>query len=658
MRVEPITPSARGRRKLGAGGYSPETLDHSETQLRTLFESIDEGFCIVEMIFDAAGQPLDYRFLEVNSIFEQQTGLANATGRRMRWLRPHHEQHWFQIYGRVALTGEPVRFENHAEALDARWFHVYAFRIGQPEQRRVAILFRDITASKRAEDAMRASQSQLQTLFDAAPLGIYLVDSGLHIRQVNPTARLAFGDIPNIIGRNFDEVIHTLWPKAFADEIVVRFRHTLVTGEPYVEPERIEQRRDRGVTECYEWQVNRIALAEGGFGVVCYVRDISAQVRAREALAESDRQKDTFIATLSHELRNPLTSINNAASLLRSPKLGAPDREWAAQVVQRQSRAMGVLLDDLLDISRLTLGRFTVQKRSVPLLAVLEAALEATRPVIDAAKHTLSTTMPPASVVLDADPLRLGQVISNLLTNAAKYTDAGGHIALDVRVSSDEVVVSVTDNGIGIEPAAIPQMFKMFSQGAGALDRAAEGLGIGLALVRGIVELHGGWVKAESEGPGRGSRFTVGLPRSAEPAEPGVAGPEVSQQPGTTGRYRILIADDNADAALSVSMLLQLAGHETCVTTNGKAAMEEAERFAPHLAVLDIGMPDLNGYELARRIRAAPWGHDITLFAATGWGQEKDKRLAEEAGFDVHLTKPIDPDKLEALIDEHLGRRP
>jgi PAS domain S-box-containing protein len=634
-----------------------QTTSITEFRPQSLFAMIDQGFCMVEVRFDAANNPLDYRFVEVNSLFEQQTGLVGATGKWMRELRPEHEEYWFQVYGKVALTGEPARFENRAAALDDRWFDVYAFRVGEPEKRQVAILFRDISARKHAEEAMRASKAQLQTLFEAAPLGIYLVDANLRICQVNPAAMPVFGDLPDLIGRDFAEVIHQLWPQAYADDVIVRFRHTLATGEPYFVPERIEERRDRKMKEYYEWQINRITLPDNSFGVVCYFRDISAQVQARSALTEMDRQKDRFIATLSHELRNPLASINSAASLMQFPELDAASQKWAAQVIMRQSHAMAALLDDLLDVSRLTLGRFELHKQNVPLAQVLEAALETTRAAIEEAGHRLSIAMPPSTVTIDADALRLSQAIANLLTNAAKYTDRGGEIALEASVLSNEVVVSVSDNGIGIEPGNMDKLFEMFAQGPSARERSPGGLGIGLALVEDIVHRHGGRVQAESEGPGRGSRFSLILPQTINAARAGAAELQHAAPPQATERHRILIVDDNADAAESLAMLLQFAGHDTRVAIDGNAALEETERFAPHVIVLDIGMPGLNGYEVARRIRQMPCGREITLFAATGWGQEKDRQLTQEAGFDLHFTKPLDTVELEASIAEHLGRR-
>jgi signal transduction histidine kinase/ActR/RegA family two-component response regulator len=389
--------------------------------------------------------------------------------------------------------------------------------------------------------------------------------------------------------------------------------------------------------------------------------DFIERLRIAERMQEADKHKDEFIAMLSHELRNPLSAIENSAMLLELPDIGSDKRQWAAKVVQRQCRAMKILLDDLLDASRLSLGRLTLHKQNVTLASVIESALETTQALIDTAGHALSVAESPPSTIIYGDPVKLAQIFSNLLSNAAKYTDPGGKIALDVKITTANVEVTVTDNGIGFEPLFAEQIFGMFSQGESRYGRTATGLGIGLALVRAIAELHGGWVKAASEGPGQGSVFTVSLPlvRPVESFPQAAPGPEIlpAREPGAgTGvkPCRILVADDNKPAAKAISMLLERDGHTIHVAHDGLAALQEAERFLPDIMLLDIGMPHLSGYEVARAIRAAPWGAGAYLIAATGWGQEKDKKLAKEAGFDVHLTKPIDFSQLKELVENHM----
>ncbi len=393
--------------------------------------------------------------------------------------------------------------------------------------------------------------------------------------------------------------------------------------------------------------------------------DFIERLSITERLQDADRRKDEFIATLSHELRNPLAAIDSSALLLESPNLDVAKRRLATLVVQRQCKAMKILLDDLLDISRLSRGRMTLHKQCVTLASVIDSAVEVTQPLIDGANHTLSVTKPPSSVVVYGDPIRLGQIFSNLLSNAVKYTDQGGRITLDVKTTADSVAVSVADNGIGIEPSLTEEIFGMFSQTKTSSDRTIAGLGIGLALVRAIAELHGGWARAESNGLGQGSTFHVGFPlatvgevasHALQSTAPPASRPDPDHESHVRMQCRILVADDNKSAATAISMLLQRDGYETKAVHDGHAALEEAARFRPDIVLLDIGMPHLNGYEVARKIRAAPWGANMRLFAATGWGQEKDKILAKEAGFDVHLTKPIDFKQLLTLVEEHGGK--
>jgi signal transduction histidine kinase/ActR/RegA family two-component response regulator len=370
-----------------------------------------------------------------------------------------------------------------------------------------------------------------------------------------------------------------------------------------------------------------------------------------EMLREADRRKDEFIATLAHELRNPLAPIRNAAAVLRQPAADARKREWAAGVIQRQVRTMALLLDDLLDVSRITRGTLTLHRRGVPLSSVVDAAVEIARPALDARRHQFEVRLPDAPVDLDVDPLRLSQVIANLLTNAAKYTDPGGHVSLQVEVGDErELRISVRDDGIGLSPESLREIFRMFSQVHASLERAEGGLGIGLALVKGLVELHGGHVEALSEGESRGSEFRVTLPgvviaSAGAVPECAQAAPAASAEP-----RRIVIADDSHDGAESLAMLLALAGHEVRVANDGASALRLLRESRPDVALLDIGMPELNGYQIAREIAGEPWREQLLLVAITGWGQDEDRRRALESGFDVHLTKPISPDYLAALV--------
>ena len=390
--------------------------------------------------------------------------------------------------------------------------------------------------------------------------------------------------------------------------------------------------------------------------------DVSPQKLDQQKLAslnhqlrQQDRRKDDFIATLSHELRNPLAPIRAAAKVIASPQVAPAQLQRAQLIIERQVTHMALLLDDLLDVARITQGKLQLKKETVALIDVVDAAVEAVRPALNGKNHELSLSLPTEPVLLDADPLRLSQILSNLLMNAAKYSDAGGHIQVAGAIQGDRVALSVKDNGIGIPPESITGIFEMFSQIEGVTGRSDGGLGIGLALVKGLTELHGGTVEARSGGLGHGSEFIVRLPF----VPPHQAPPPLMTDPAPTAsvRRRILIADDNKDAAESLSMVLELAGHEVRVAHLGRTALSLAQAFRPDTALLDIGMPDLSGYEVARDLRREPWGTRIQLIALTGWGQENDRRRAIEAGFDHHLTKPIDPDQLEAVIAGCSGPR-
>lgn len=399
-------------------------------------------------------------------------------------------------------------------------------------------------------------------------------------------------------------------------------------------------------------------------GVVLVFRDATMQRAAQRALIaseatlrEADHRKDVFLATLSHELRNPLAPIRNAARLLEAPALTPEALRRCRSIISRQIRHMASLLDDLLDVSRITRGALNLKKEIVGVKALFEAAVESARPAIDAKRHILTVGWPSERLRINADPVRLTQVVTNLLTNAAKYTDPEGRITLGCRVDMTTVIIYVRDTGMGLAPHMLTQVFEMFSQVNPGNGRTEGGLGIGLALVKGLVDLHGGSVEACSEGLERGSEFVVQLPDCL--IEPAAAPPTAAQNPAgdavdvaqrQPSSLRVLIADDNRDSAESLGMLLQLSGHEVHMAHDGLAALTLAAQTRPDAALLDIGMPGMDGYEVAARIRGEMWGSRMTLIAITGWGQEDNKRRARTAGFDHHLTKPMDTAVLEAML--------
>jgi PAS domain S-box-containing protein len=378
--------------------------------------------------------------------------------------------------------------------------------------------------------------------------------------------------------------------------------------------------------------------------------------QAEESLREADRRKDFFMATLAHELRNPLAPIRNGLELLRRADGDSQLREQARSLMERQLQRMVRLVDDLLDVSRITRGKVQLRKERVELKTVLDSAIEAARPIVEGQGHQLTVSLPGQPIAIDGDPARLAQVFANLLDNAAKYTDKGGHIWLTVERQDAEVVVCVRDTGIGIPAEQLPYLFEMFAQLKPALERSQGGLGIGLALVHGLVELHEGRVEARSAGSGQGSEFLVYLPVAEAQAQPTTEADTSANEGRCSPKRRILVADDNVDGCESLALILRLMGHDIQTAYDGLEAVQAAAAFRPDLAILDIGMPKKNGYEVARYIRAQSWGKQVVLVALTGWGQKDDKRQATDAGFDHHLTKPAQPADLEKLLSSSVGR--
>jgi CheY-like chemotaxis protein len=364
--------------------------------------------------------------------------------------------------------------------------------------------------------------------------------------------------------------------------------------------------------------------------------------------SEADRRKDEYIALLAHELRNLLAPIRYALAAMEKTDKTVAQQNYALGVMKRQSAHMSRLLEDLLDVSRFARGGLELRKSVTELTIVLATAIEAARPLLDGKQHSLSVELPKDAVRIWADPVRLIQVFTNLLINAAKYTDFGGRIELRATQEPDSVVVSVRDSGIGIPEAMLPRLFTLFAQDKGARGRSEGGLGIGLALVHGLVSLHGGTIEAKSEGPGYGSEFVVRIPLGASrEAQPG---PQESENAAGGARLKVLVVDDNKDVADTCSMLIELSGHQVQVAYTGREAVQIAEAFRPQVILTDIGLPDIDGYEFAEKIRSLPWGRAAVLVAITGWGAEERKRQSVAAGFSHHLTKPIDPQTIETLL--------
>jgi len=424
-------------------------------------------------------------------------------------------------------------------------------------------------------------------------------------------------------------------------EVDVRFRH-FKTGEP-------------------RWMAYKVLTLPGADGRPVAFGTVSQDVterrrlednlrRVAEELSRADRRKNEFLAMLAHELRNPLAPISNAVRALTLGRRDETAVDSASEMLERQVGQIIRLVDDLLDVSRISRGKIALRSERVELAPIIQQAVEATRALYRSMNQELTVRLPSEPVYLHADPTRMAQVVGNLLNNACKFTDAGGRISLVVEREGAKVAIRVTDNGIGIAPEHLAGIFEMFTQIESSLERSRSGLGIGLTLVKTLVEMHGGTVEAHSEGVGRGSEFVVHLPMLLDVHAPLTPAAEPHFDATTVVKRRVLIVDDNKDAAEWLATLLSLSGHETHVALDGVEAMKAAERLLPDAVLLDIGLPRVDGYEVCRRIRQQPWGRDLVIVALTGWGQEEDRQKSREAGFNTHLVKPVDDEVLLTLL--------
>jgi PAS domain S-box-containing protein len=523
----------------------------------------------------------------------------------------------------------------------------------------VVVVFRDVTEQRRKEKQLRQATAKLQerateleTVMNVAPAAIW-ISHDTECRNIignqrsNQLLRIADGANASASApgkRPFQEYrngnpapIHELpMQKAASTGTEVRGAELELTFE------------DGEVRHIYGNAVPLFDRNRKVRGAVAAFLDITELKRAELALKEADQRKDEFLATLAHELRNPLAPLHNAVQLLRAIPLVDPPLVRIRDMIERQVHHMVRLVDDLMDVSRITRGKISLQLERIDIAVVVHSALEISRPLIEAGRHELTLQLPAHPVLVVGDLTRLAEVFANLLNNAAKYTPEGGHIWLTIAEDRDGLQISVRDDGIGIPPPLLSQVFELFMQVDRRVERARGGLGIGLTLVKRLVEMHGGTVEAKSEGQGRGSEFFVRLPVAREPSEPSPCLAEQRKPPSSN--LRILVVDDNKDAAKSLGLLLQLGGHEVEVAYDGPSALERAPVFRPEVVLLDIGMPRMSGYEVARRVRQMKELQDVVLVAQTGWGQEKDRLLSTEAGFNAHLVKPVALDTIHQLL--------
>ena len=663
--VEMVAGSTRdisGRRQ------AEEALRESEERYRLLFESIDEGFCVLEMLFDENDKPINYRFLEINPAFEQLTGLKEAVGKTARELVPHLDEQWFEIYGRVALTGQSVRFENHAPAMD-RWFDVNASRVGGPESRKVALLFTNITKRKRAEaererllETLKLERSRLNYIFEHSPSFVAVLRGPDHVFDlVNPpyrqlienrdvvgkTARAA---LPEVEGQGFFELLDKVYS----------------TGEPYVGKEefiRIDRGAGAGTNDLFlNFVYQPIFEADGAVsGIFVHGVDVTDQVSARQEAESANRLKDEFLATLSHELRTPLTSVLGWARMLRGGELNEATAARALEIIERNAEAQQQLIEDVLDVSRIISGKLRLDVRPVELVPVVDAAVDAIKPAAAAKNIQLSINVDPEADMVSADPTRLQQIIWNLLTNAIKFTPKEGKVEVRLERLGSNVRIKVIDNGLGIAPEFLPHVFDRFRQADSSTTRQYSGLGLGLAVVRHLAEQHGGTVAAESAGMNQGATFIIELPISALKLEAAELEQlrrgehaDVRQTDASLSLrgVRALIVEDQLDARELLSVLLRQYGAEVLTAGSASDALSRIQSEKPDVLISDIGMPGEDGYWLIKQVRSlkTEQGGDVPAVALTAYASEADRKRALGAGFQAHVSKPIEPTALISAV--------
>jgi PAS domain S-box-containing protein len=514
----------------------------------------------------------------------------------------------------------------------------------------ILLAIEDITERKQAEVAVQTSEVRYRRLFQTAKDGILILDADtLKIIDANPF-------MTELLGYAHDEFLgKELWEIGlFGDERASQAAYQELQEKGYIRYDHLPLETKDGKRAEVEF-VSNIYQVDHRPVAQCNIRDISERrllekqiTEQAEALADLHRRKDEFLAMLSHELRNPLAPISNAVHLLRLQKGENSIQQQARDIIERQVGQLSHLIDDLLEISRINTGRIQLRQERVAVSGIVECAVESVRPLVDRHKHELTVSLSPQPIWLYADVARLEQVLVNLLNNAAKYTDEGGHIWLTVQQEDDACVLRVRDTGIGITPELLPRIFDLFTQAARSSARSQGGLGIGLCLVHRLVEMHGGTVEAYSA-LGQGSEFVVRLPTVVSPAsQPPSPAKEAAEPTGPS--LRVLVVDDNVDTAQSLAMLLKVSGHQVRIAHTGPTALEAALDYRPNVVLLDIGLPEMDGYEVAKRIRQRPFLQNVVLVAMTGYGQDTDRQRSQEVGFNAHLVKPADFGKVQQIL--------
>lgn len=778
-------------------------LRQSEEKYRTLFNSIDEGFCVIEVLFDKDNKPNDYRFWEINPSFEKLTGLSaqdTLAGKTMVEMVPDFESKWSEIYGRVVQTGEPVRFVEGSDALN-RWFDVYAFPTGKPGENRVAVLFNDITTRKQTEKTLSEAEQRYRALVEASATTVwhadpegaltFVGDEWTRISGQSKEEVLKWGWIEAVHSEDRERVIE-VWQNSLKNKIFYstdfriltvdkEYRWFTVSAVPVfdadggvrewigsttditprkrAEEERAESRKlleaerarlayifnnapafvavlrgsehifeltnpaylqlighrevigktvreglpdiagqgyyellDRvyetgeafkGSEMAVELQREPNGLLEKRFinfvyqpifgtngksdGIFVHGVDITDQVEARQQAETANRLKDEFLATLSHELRTPLNAILGWSQILKLRNLNEAETQKALETIERSARAQNQLIEDILDVSRIITGKLRLDVRAVDLPSVIEAAMDAARPAAEAKAIRLQSLLDPQAGPISGDPDRLQQVVWNLLSNAIKFTDKGGRVQVRLERVNSHIEITVSDTGKGIESEFLPHVFDRFRQSDGSMTRRHGGLGLGLAIVRQLIELHGGMVSVESAGEGKGSTFIVNLPLMPVRREPSSVTPRVhpsaseNDLPDCSAELNglhILLVDDEADSRELLKVVLSTCGAFVKTASSAAEAFELVTNEKFDVIVSDIGMPEEDGFTLMSKIRALPQnqGGSVPAIALTAYARAEDRVQALRAGFQMHIAKPVEPTELIAVVANLSGR--
>jgi PAS domain S-box-containing protein len=628
---------------------------------RSLLQAITDNAQTSIFLMDEEG-----RGLFVNPAAEEMTGYSASEliGNRLSQVihrsqdpQSLHSNGYSPLWGRGVYV-EPVRNQTDifvhrdGRAYPVLWNARAVFRDGKAIAT-VAEVW-DVTKEKQAEQDLQAARHSLETIIETAPTLIVLMNSKGEICLFNRACELLTGySRDQIIGQ---QMVELLVPNG--DHQVLLERFSAVEIADLCQPHENHWITSAGDRRLVEWRCT--LLNPGGADSEPMLLGIGVDVTSRrmmedelrdqaERLAEADRRKDEFIATLAHELRNPLAPIRMGLELLKMAGNDPATLESTRRMMERQTLQLITLVDDLLDVSRITRGKLELRLCTVALSEVVQSAVEACRPGVTDAGHDLQVIVPTEPVYLEADPNRLAQVLSNLLNNASKFTPPGGRIRVVASCEGDKVSIVVEDNGVGIPVAMQRKIFDMFAQIDRSIERGYTGLGIGLTLVRSLVEMHGGTVEVYSEGADCGSRFTVTIPVGSA-VEHNLDPIDRNAVAARRRSCRVIVVDDNRAAVEMLSQVVRLQGHDVRVANNGEEAIEIAEQFRPHAMLMDIGMPRMDGYEAARVIRSQSWGKNVLLIALTGWGQSEDRRRTKEAGFDYHLVKPAEPSEIARLL--------